>query len=206
MVATGLLLAATHTASATIVTMDFEGVVADTSAQFMVTPYTENNLTLDSDTTDFTGIFGKDYTFEVDNTNGSAVFGWCDGGGNGLCTDSQHAFELTNDLGNFDLISMDAALGRTYAGVSNLVITGFYAGGGSIETTLNLSGVYNTFVLGAAWTGLDSVLLQSDCTLLNFGCDTLAIDNIVVNSVPIPAAVWLLGSALAGLGWLRRTK
>jgi hypothetical protein len=25
-----------------------------------------------------------------------------------------------------------------------------------------------------------------------------------VNVVPIPAAVWLFGSALAGLGWLRR--
>jgi hypothetical protein len=32
------------------------------------------------------------------------------------------------------------------------------------------------------------------------------IDNIVVGpaAVPIPAAVWLFGSALAGLGWLRR--
>jgi hypothetical protein len=27
-----------------------------------------------------------------------------------------------------------------------------------------------------------------------------------VSSVPIPAAVWLFGSALAGLGWLRRRK
>jgi hypothetical protein len=29
-------------------------------------------------------------------------------------------------------------------------------------------------------------------------------DNVVVNAVPIPAAVWLFGSALAGLGWIRR--
>ncbi|MCP4833046.1 MAG: VPLPA-CTERM sorting domain-containing protein, partial [Gammaproteobacteria bacterium] len=29
--------------------------------------------------------------------------------------------------------------------------------------------------------------------------------NIVVGAaVPIPAAVWLFGSALAGLGWIRR--
>jgi hypothetical protein len=32
----------------------------------------------------------------------------------------------------------------------------------------------------------------------------LEVDNIVVTAVPIPAAVWLFGSALAGLGWLRR--
>jgi hypothetical protein len=28
--------------------------------------------------------------------------------------------------------------------------------------------------------------------------------NFKVSAVPVPAAVWLLGSALAGLGWLRR--
>jgi len=34
----------------------------------------------------------------------------------------------------------------------------------------------------------------------------LSVDNITVSAVPIPAAVWLFGSALAGLGWLRRKK
>jgi hypothetical protein len=34
----------------------------------------------------------------------------------------------------------------------------------------------------------------------------IEIDNIVVSAVPIPAAVWLFGSALAGLGWMRRRK
>jgi hypothetical protein len=29
-------------------------------------------------------------------------------------------------------------------------------------------------------------------------------DSITLNIVPIPAAVWLFGSALAGLGWMRR--
>jgi len=30
------------------------------------------------------------------------------------------------------------------------------------------------------------------------------LDNIVVSVVPVPAAVWLFGSALAGLGWMGR--
>jgi len=30
------------------------------------------------------------------------------------------------------------------------------------------------------------------------------VDNIALNVVPIPAAVWLFGSALFGLGWFRR--
>ena len=28
--------------------------------------------------------------------------------------------------------------------------------------------------------------------------------TLVVSEVPVPAAVWLFGSALAGLGWMRR--
>jgi hypothetical protein len=32
----------------------------------------------------------------------------------------------------------------------------------------------------------------------------LEVDNIVVSAVPVPAAVWLFGSALAGLGFMRR--
>lgn len=36
------------------------------------------------------------------------------------------------------------------------------------------------------------------------GLVNLEIDNIVVSTVPIPAAVWLFGSALAGLGFMRR--
>ena len=31
------------------------------------------------------------------------------------------------------------------------------------------------------------------------------LDDVSVSAVPVPAAVWLFGSALAGLGWLRRS-
>jgi hypothetical protein len=34
--------------------------------------------------------------------------------------------------------------------------------------------------------------------------DSWGIDNLQYSVVPIPAAAWLFGSALAGLGWLRR--
>ena len=30
------------------------------------------------------------------------------------------------------------------------------------------------------------------------------LDNFVLAAVPVPAAVWLLGSALAAMGWMRR--
>ncbi|MCP4831207.1 MAG: VPLPA-CTERM sorting domain-containing protein [Gammaproteobacteria bacterium] len=34
--------------------------------------------------------------------------------------------------------------------------------------------------------------------------ENIQFDNVVVTAVPVPAAVWLFGSALAGLGWMRR--
>jgi hypothetical protein len=36
------------------------------------------------------------------------------------------------------------------------------------------------------------------------GGSATTIDNIALTAVPVPAAVWLFGSALAGLGWFRR--
>ena len=56
------------------------------------------------------------------------------------------------------------------------------------------------------WLNLQSLELSS------FGGGAFSVyevqmDNIVVSGVvPIPAAVWLFGSALAGLGWIRRQR
>jgi hypothetical protein len=37
------------------------------------------------------------------------------------------------------------------------------------------------------------------------GTEVVGVDNVAAGAaVPIPAAVWLVGSALAGLGWIRR--
>jgi hypothetical protein len=56
-----------------------------------------------------------------------------------------------------------------------------------------------------AWLNVNSVYLIG---LAGTGSFTiLALDNVVVGAaVPVPAAVWLFGSALAGLGWVRRRK
>jgi|GEM_PF-2062824 len=66
----------------------------------------------------------------------------------------------------------------------------------------------NTLIFDSSWNDLVRVSLYSGLVEANFG-DIYApleieVDNIVVNAVPVPAAVWLFGSALAGLGWLRR--
>jgi len=61
---------------------------------------------------------------------------------------------------------------------------------------------WQTLTLGPEWTGLVRVSIEPIVVdLFAQG----SIDNIVVsNVVPLPAAVWLFGSALAGMGWLKR--
>lgn len=56
------------------------------------------------------------------------------------------------------------------------------------------------------WLNLDEVEFYVLSSGVVGGFDTLSLtlDNINASVVPIPAAVWLFGSALAGLGWLRR--
>jgi hypothetical protein len=61
------------------------------------------------------------------------------------------------------------------------------------------------------WLNIISVTYSADgpfCTsMCYFDLAGIEVDNIVVGAaVPIPAAVWLFGSALAGLGWIRRRK
>lgn len=51
------------------------------------------------------------------------------------------------------------------------------------------------------WTGLDKVVMSD-----GDGSQHTAIDNITVNSVPVPAAAWLLGSGLLGLVGVARRK
>jgi hypothetical protein len=107
----------------------------------------------------------------------------------------------------FDLHSFDmAAYGLLV--VSDFTMTGQLAGGGFVETIINLTATVNdaagamqSFVFDDSWSNLSSVTISYDAS---FGFSSTAIDNISVSTVPIPAAVWLFGSALAGLGWMRR--
>ena len=74
-------------------------------------------------------------------------------------------------------------------------LTGYYAGGGIVQTDW----VSGDIILGPEWQGLESVRFDGSTAYFFTG-----LDDIVVSTVPVPAAVWLFGSALAGLGWLKR--
>jgi hypothetical protein len=117
------------------------------------------------------------------------------------CPDCVLTMELT-DMSSFDLFSFDYAAGGSGL-LTNLTVTGNLAAGGTIQTIFNDVAnitVMETYLLDSAWSGLQSVTFSADQEP-GFGN---WVDNIVVATVPVPAAVWLFGSALAGLGWMRR--
>ena len=68
---------------------------------------------------------------------------------------------------------------------------------------------FTTVEMDAAWIDLDRVSITVRGAASGYS-EGSALDNIVVSSVsttapvPVPAAAWLFGSALAGFGWLRR--
>jgi hypothetical protein len=109
---------------------------------------------------------------------------------------------------DFDLLSLD--LGILELGVADFLFTGNYSAGGSVQksvsltTTVNLdSGTLTPVFFDENWSALSSVDISF---AVGDGFDAGVMDNIVVTTVPVPAAVWLFGSALAGLGWLKRTQ
>jgi len=105
----------------------------------------------------------------------------------------------------FSLSSFDVSnIGFPVTGDTSFTVTGFFAGGGEISELVDLPLVapitdYTNVVFSPAWSNLDRVEFGSAPILT-----AIALDNIIVTAVPVPAAAWLFGSALMGLGWWRR--
>ena len=99
------------------------------------------------------------------------------------------------DGGAFAIHNLDLFMGTDPEGWTQ--IRGTLAGGGWVF----LSGVP---VGTGDWLNLEAVRFWAEGNGFGYGYATVELDNVVVSAVPIPAAVWLFGSALAGLGWLKR--
>ena len=69
---------------------------------------------------------------------------------------------------------------------------------GSVVYSESLS-THTSIEFDSSWVNLSSVEF-----IVGTGAPFASLTNIVVSQVPIPAAAWLFGSALAGLGWLQR--
>jgi hypothetical protein len=115
------------------------------------------------------------------------------------------SFRETNNSA-FNLKSLDAGLSWSQFSTGSVLVTGHQSNGGILSQLLSFNKAYTNFVFG--WTNLLSVEVSGNS---NFGY--VAYDNISVtsaasgiNAVPVPAAVWLFGSALTGLVGLGRRK
>jgi hypothetical protein len=123
--AAGMVLSAPS--FATVLT--FEGIVASNSDQIPATPYSEGGFTLTGSNGD-EGIFGA----SSDNTDGTAVYGFCLFNGCGTTI-----LLTATGGGPFSLNQLAAADLETGDGASTIELLGNIAGGGTVEQVLNVS-------------------------------------------------------------------
>ena len=181
-------------------------------------------LTIDFEEIDNTFDFSQDsvnsqgFNFENNcfNPTGGCILHWgesspfnADSGGVTYSHNTQGSMDTLTQIGGgaFDLLSIDfTGVFNREAGVGNpdsFRVTGNYLDGSSVFTDIHLADItgLQTFVFG--WTSLSSATIGGPWV----GPEWLGIqmDNLVVNDastpsvVPVPAAIWLFGSALIGL-------
>ena len=177
-----LLFAAALSAQAAQVTIDFEEVAPSSGS------FTE----LESKGFDFlartdflqesiTGVSSDGIYASGEN----AVAGFCD-----LACQAEIVMERT-DGGIFSVSTLESDSNSNGFGA----FFGTLAGGGTVELSLSDIGTGD-------WLNLTRLSYIDNNP---FALDKYVhMDNIVAAAVPIPAAIWLFGSALAGLGWMRQ--
>jgi len=110
-------------------------------------------------------------------------------------------FNLTSfDFGSiFSEAPLNFWVDGTLAGGAN--VTQFFVMDGNVNT-------FQTFLLNSAFSGLESVNWRYEGgNTAAFNIDNINVDTGSVSSVPVPAAVWLMGSGLLGLmGFSRKAK
>jgi hypothetical protein len=187
------ILATTGVAHGAVVTIDFESTLP---VYFGLDTYSEDGFTLTSNVPDGTiidvnndvrgnlGIFSG-------GTNSQTIV-WGENGTTGTIS-------VANDAGDpFLLQSLDTSSMGNATG--QLILSGTYVGGSSYNQVLNITSSLTTYNVASpgALSGLD-ISFDGGAYFPPFD-----LDNIVINVIPIPAAVWLFASGLGAIGWFRR--
>jgi hypothetical protein len=153
--------------------------------------------TLQSQGYDFSGFtsFNDSTEVIVGTSNGTNAYGGSvsANGQDGFGVQARVYIERS-DGGVFAIYSLDLILDTDIDGF--ISIDGLLAGGGAASLGVPVG--------TGDWLNLESVRFRAEGNQWGPGYASVEVDNIAINAVPIPAAVWLFGSALAGLGWLRR--
>jgi hypothetical protein len=117
-------------------------------------------------------------------------------------------FLQANGTDTFNLLSLELGEYSSYAAPATVNITGFINGGGQVSTHISMDGIFDGLggvsdfqfaTFGSNWSNLTRVEFDSNA----YSLDNIQLD---INSVPVPAAVWLFGSGILGLVGVARRK
>lgn len=191
----GIVLFWSMSASATLI--EFEGVALPGSEVTGLNPYSESGFDFNASDNNFR-VLSSSHSVASALTAPTGDFGF-------IQLPATTITITDSNLIPFSLQSFDAGL--IFSSLSgNLDIVGNLFAGGTVASSLAISnvgstsGAFQNFSFDNSWTNLTSL----DITLSsgNF----LSIDNVQLNAVPIPAAVWLFASGLIGLIGIFRQK
>lgn len=189
------LLSVSATAQAALVTIDFD---QDLPTVAGLSTWQESGFTLSSNVPDGTLVDDNNTVranlFAPGTGNNTQSLFW---GANGEIS----TITMTNDASlAFALLSFEAS--SLYNAAGSLTVTGNFSGGGSTSQVIALTSDLSLYNI-AGMSGLSSVEFSFDGAFYFAPYD---LDNISVDVVPIPAAIWLMGSGLAMLAGLRRRR
>ena len=200
-----LILLVSGQVSASIVTIDFEGVpditTRETADGFWVGPvYTEDGFNVRNLDSNLISAFISPKPADSARYTGTAAL-FAD-------TADTASIELTAvGGGEFDLLSIDISeLGLDRPGGISVMFVGTKANNSTVSQTFSSDVTFGmeTFTLSPIFTALVSVKWEQG-PYPNYH----QFDNIVLSTspVPVPAAIWLFGTALIGLvGFSKRRK
>ena len=182
-------------ANAATIVIDFDD---NSSGGQFNTPQFEDGFVIDPALAPFDPVIAQ-----VAGGNGTQALlfcGWCGDTTEGVSIYSQTG--LTFELDSLDVYSNTDFTTEDFPGAGT--VTGYLQGGGTITKGISATLGIETIFFDDTWQNLSSIDIEFEVSSFNtFGLSPV-LDNITLQAVPVPAAVWLFGSALAGLGFMRR--